>query len=171
MFFNFVKNLAEIDSTNEYLLFTDITDTAILHNMVVEPLGIAGRRNFKIVSLKCPNKFIWNVWTLPKYLRKNPVDVYHTQYILPFFVSRKIKLITTIHDISFNFYPQFIKRMDLFFLKILIPRSLKRADKIIAVSEFTKKEIINFYKIAPDKVNVAYNSIGKNFGMRKAVCE
>jgi glycosyltransferase involved in cell wall biosynthesis len=41
--------------------------------------------------------------------------------------------------------------------------SLHRADKIIAVSEFTKNEIIKFYKIAPEKIAVAYNAVGDNF--------
>ncbi len=162
VFFNLVKSLAKIDSENQYFLFSDITNTTILRNIAVE-LGIESKQNFKIISLKCPNKFIWNAWTLPSYLRKNPVDIYHTQYILPFFVPRKIKLITTIHDISFNFYPQFIKWRDLFFLKTLIPFSLKRADKIIAVSQFTKNDIVKYYKINPDKIDVIYNAIGDNF--------
>jgi glycosyltransferase involved in cell wall biosynthesis len=97
------------------------------------------------------------------YIRKNPIDIYHTQYITPWFVPRSIKIITTIHDISFNFFPQFIKFSDLFFLKILIPVSLKRADKIVAVSQFTKDEIIKFYKINPEKIECVYNSIGDEF--------
>ncbi len=162
VFFNLVKNLAKIDDVHEYWLFTDIIEESILGN-IIKNLEISEKHNFKIVSLKSTNRFIWNLWTLQRYLRRNPVDVYHTQYILPFFIPRKIKLITTIHDISFNFFPQFIKWTDLFFLKMLIPWSLKRTDKIIAVSKFTKDEIIRFYKIAPEKVEVAYNSVGNNF--------
>ncbi len=162
VFFNLVKNLAEIDMVNNYELFTDIDDTEILMD-IKKKLRIENKSNFKIIFLKCLNKFIWNAWTLPRYLRQNPVDVYHTQYITPFFIPKKTKIVTTIHDISFNFYPQFIKLTDLFFLKTLIPRSLKRADKIIAVSEFTKNEIIKFYKINPEKIEVAHNATGNNF--------
>ncbi len=163
VFFNLVKNLAKIDSENEYLLFTNMTDTTLLYDNVVKPLEIENKTNFKIVSLKSANKFIWNAWTLPRYLRKNPVDIYHTQYITPFFVSRRVKIVATVHDISFNFFPQFIKLSDLFFLKFLIPVSLKRADKIIAVSDFTRNEIVKFYKISPEKVEVAHNAAGDNF--------
>jgi glycosyltransferase involved in cell wall biosynthesis len=171
VFFNLVKNLAEIDNTNEYFLFSDIADATILRNMVVEPLGIENKNNFKVICLECPNKFIWNAWTLPKYLRKNPVDIYHTQYILPFFISHKTKLITTIHDISFNFFPQHINWKDLFFLKMLIPRSLRKAAKIIAVSEFTKNEIAKYYKVNPEKIEVVYNSIGDNFLKKEYTAE
>jgi len=162
VFLNLVKNLAKIDSENEYLLLTDTNDNTVLQYTVLN-LGIEDKNNFKIISLKTANKFTWNFWTLPQYLRKNPVDVYHTQYIVPFFVPRETKIITHIHDISFNFYSQFIRWTDLFFLKTLIPWSIRRADKVIAVSEFTKNEIIKYYATPSEKIEVICNSIGENF--------
>ncbi|MEK7598702.1 MAG: glycosyltransferase family 1 protein [Patescibacteria group bacterium] len=162
VFFNLVKNLARIDAKNEYRLFTDISAEEKTEK-IKKDLGIENKANFKITSLRTLNKFSWNFWTLPNYLRKNPVDIYHTQYITPFFISRKTKIITTIHDISFNFFPQFIKLVDLLFLKTLIPISLKKADKIIAVSKFTRDEIIKYYKISPEKVEWVHNSVADNF--------
>ncbi|MDO9231829.1 MAG: glycosyltransferase family 1 protein [bacterium] len=162
VFFNLTKNLAKIDSENEYKLFTDITDTTVLQNTGVS-LGIDNQKNFEIISLPTKNKFSWNFWTLPMYLRKKPVDVYLTQYITPWFVPKKIKIVTIIHDISFNFYPQFIKFWDLLFLKTLIPKSLKRADKIIAVSQFTQDEIIKYYKTDPKKVDWFHNAVSEDF--------
>ena len=162
VFFNLVKNLALIDAQNEYFLFTDILDESILQEIRMS-LGIENKNNFEIISLKAKNKFDWNFSVVAKYLKKNPVDIYHTQYILPFFVPKNIKLVTTIHDLSFLAYPEHIKFSDLAFLKILIPRSLKRATKIIAVSEFTKNEIIKYYKINSEKIEVAQNAVGENF--------
>lgn len=161
-FFNLTKNLALIDSENEYKLFTDIFDGKILSRIKKE-LGLENRDNFEIISLPASNKFDWNFWTLPKYLRKKPVDVYLTQYITPWFVPRRIKIITIVHDISFNFFPQFIRLVDLIFLKTLIPLSLRRADKIIGVSRFTKNEIIKYYKIDPAKVDYIHNAVSDNF--------
>lgn len=161
VFFNLVKNLAKLDEKNKYFLFTDICEKNILEEIKIK-LGIEKKLNFQIISLKSANKFIWNVWTLPNYLRSNPLNIYHTQYILPFFINNKIKLITLIHDISFNFYPNLIKWTDLLFLKILIPWSLKRVDKILAVSEFTKKEIMDYYKINSEKIAVVPNSGGED---------
>lgn len=161
VFFNLVKNLGELDNSNEYFLFTDLAEN-VLPN-ISQKLGILGKPNFKIISLKSPNKFCWNMRVLPWYLRKNPVDVYHTQYITPFFVSRKIKVITHIHDVSFFVYPELIKKSDLFFLKLLMPRSIKRADKIVAISDFTKNEIVKYYKINPEKIEVVYNAVSDDF--------
>lgn len=162
VFFNLVKNLALIDNKNEYHLFTDIRNEEMLLK-ISKSLGIENKSNFKIISLSAKNRFAWNFWTLAQYLRKNPVDIYHTQYITPWFVPKKIKIVTIVHDISFNFFPQFINFFDLLFLRILIPISLRRADKIIGVSQFTCDEIIRFYKINPEKVECVLNSIAYEF--------
>jgi glycosyltransferase involved in cell wall biosynthesis len=162
VFFNLTKNLSKIDNYNEYKLFTDIIDKKTLNDMK-NNLEINDKPNFQIISSKTANKFTWNFWTIQKYLRKNPVDIYLTQYITPFFVPKSTKIITIIHDISFNFFPQFIKWSDLFFLKLLIPISLRRADKIIGVSKFTHDEIIKYYKIRPEKVSWVHNAVSEDF--------
>lgn len=160
--FNLVRSFARINTDHKFKLFTDVMDEETLVR-ISEQLGIVEKENFEIISLPTKNKFVWNFWTLPRYLKKNPVDVYHTQYITPFFVSRSIKIVTIVHDISFNFFPQFIKFSDLFFLKMLIPLSLKRADKIVGVSQFTRDEIIKYYKVNPEKVEWIHNSISDEF--------
>lgn len=160
--FNLVREMAKLESDHEFKLFTDVLDKETLDE-IFKQLGIENKSNFEIISLSTPNRFAWNFWTLPKYLKQNPVDVYHTQYITPWFVSKKIKIVTIIHDISFNFFPKFIKFSDLFFLKTLIPISIKRADKIIGVSKFTADEIIKYYKTPEDKVDWIHNSISKEF--------
>ncbi|MEI7891327.1 MAG: glycosyltransferase family 1 protein [bacterium] len=162
VFLNLVKNLAKIDTNNQYVLFAD-SQQKEQESLVAERLEIKDAKNFSITFLETSNKFLWNFWFLPRYLKKNPIDIYHTQYITPFFVSKKIKIVTIVHDISFNFFPQFIKFFDLLFLKILIPLSLRRADKIIGVSKFTRDEIIKYYKIDASKVEYVYNALGEEF--------
>jgi glycosyltransferase involved in cell wall biosynthesis len=92
------------------------------------------------------------------------LDVLHVQYIAPIFLSKKIKLVATIADVSFKKYPKLINKIDLFFLNSLIPLSLKRANEIIAVSNFTKEEIVKYFKISKKKIKVVYNGgVGKEF--------
>jgi glycosyltransferase involved in cell wall biosynthesis len=162
VFFNLVKNLALIDGENNYQLFTDLCDQETLAK-IKRDLCIENKPNFEIIPLATKNKFSWNFWTLPKHLRKNPLDLYLTQYITPFFVPKKIKILTIIHDVSFCVFPQLIKSSDLFFLRTLIPLALRRADKIIAVSEFTRDEIIKYYKVNPNKVDYIYNAVADDF--------
>jgi glycosyltransferase involved in cell wall biosynthesis len=73
-----------------------------------------------------------------------------------------------VHDVSFHAYPQFIAKKDLFFLKLLIPPSLKRADRIIAVSNFTKEELVSRYKTPREKIDVAYNAVAPEFYERSS---
>jgi len=158
VFFNLVKNLTAIDKTNQYFLFTD-RDPKKDVNLAGEIKKLNLGQNFEIIFVKETNRFCWNFWYLPAYLRKNPIDVFHTQYIAPFWLPKNVKLVLTIHDISFNHFPEYIKKSDLFFLKTLIPRSIRRADKIITVSESEKKNIIDFYGLSPEKVACAPNGV------------
>ena len=163
MFLELVKNLAVLQTAGTtFILFTDTCDaTKVTH--IKNVLEIVGKKNFTIVSLQSKNRFTWNALTLPKYLRKNPVDIYHTQYIVPFFIPKKTKVITHIHDVSFAANPKWISFVDLFFLKRLMPQSLHRADAIIAVSLFTKKEVMKYYGVPKEKIVVIYNAVPTNF--------
>ncbi len=166
-FWGLVKNLAALDKENKYYLYTD-RDPGNDADLAEEIKRLDLGQNFKVIFVKRTNRFCWNFWCLPAHLKKNPVDIFHTQYIAPFWLPKNVKLVLTIHDISFNYFPQYIKKSDLFFLKTLLPRSIRRADKIITVSESEKKNIVDFYKIPLEEVDFTYNGVdfdhfAKNF--------
>lgn len=157
-FFNLVKNLTALDRNNAYFLYTDRNpeeDEKLKSEIEKLELG----SNFKVIFINAPNRFWWNLWALPNYLRKNPVAVFHTQYIAPFWLPKNVRLVLTIHDISFNFFPEFIGKSDLFFLKMLLPRSIRRADRIITVSQNERDQIIKYYKVLPEKVDFTWNGV------------
>ncbi len=152
------KNILELDKKNEYLLLTDTRDTAVVEN-IRQTLHLGDKKNARIISLPAKNKFIWAAWVMPKFFRENKIDVFHTEYILPFCIPKNVKVVTHIHDVSFKVYRQMILKKDLFFLDLLIPRAIRRSDKIIAVSQFTKDEIERFYPAAKDKIEIVSNAI------------
>ena len=158
VFFHLAKHLPQVDENNEYYYFTDTLEVETLLE-IERQLSILDHPRVKVIPLPSRNKFIWNLWTLPRQLHKHQLDIYLTQYITPWFVPKKIKIVTIIHDISFNFFPQFMKWSDWIFLKTLIPISLKRASKILAVSQFTQKEIKRYYQVADEKVDYFYNAV------------
>ncbi len=155
---NLVKNLAKIDHKNQYRLYTDISDGEKI-NVIKEKLKLGrDNKNFEIVSVLPTGKAFWTFWSLPREIRKNPVDVLHVEYITPqFFLPKETKIVTTIHDVSFEKHPKLIKFKDLFFLKFLIPLSIKKADRIVAVTNFTKKEIVKYYGTSQKKIEVIHN--------------
>lgn len=145
-----VRGLANIDRENSYFLYTDTNDRNELIS-IGEKMNIPNE-NFSLVPVLPSSKALWTFRALPRQAKKDRLDVLHVQHISPLTLERKIKLITTVHDLSFERYPQFIKFKDRFFLKLLIPLSVERADKVIAVSDFTKREIVELYKAKPDHV-------------------
>lgn len=159
VFLNLVKELAKVDDVNEYFLCIDTRSEEKLAT-VRSILGIEKKDNFHIYPLGSGNKFYWNAWTLPNFVRRMNIDVYHTQYIVPVWMPRRTKIVTHIHDVSFRAHPEVISWKDKFFLYILIPFSLSCADALIAVSEFTAQEIDKWYgKKARKKTRVVRNGI------------
>lgn len=162
VFFHLTKEVLKLDKENQYFLLTDEMKEEEI-KALYERLECTEKANVKIIPLPSPNRFVWNLWTLPKYLFQNTIDIFHTQYILPLFAPRRTKIITHIHDVSFRAYPKLIGWFDRLFLSLLIPRSLQKAALIIAPSQFTKDEIVKYYRINAEKIKVIPNAIGEEF--------
>jgi glycosyltransferase involved in cell wall biosynthesis len=126
-------------------------------------LQCIGQKNVQFVSLFGKNRFLWNLLSVPWFLMNHPVDVYHTQYILPLFVPKRTQVVLHIHDVSFRAYQNLIGWMDRLFLSLFIPHALSRANGIVTPSLFTKQEIRVYYGTAPEKIHVIANALGSNF--------
>ena len=106
-------------------------------------------------------KLLWNYFH-PLFI-KFKFDIYHSPYpSLPFFLPSHCKKIITVHDIIFLNSPQDYRFLELFFIKFSLINSIKKADLIICVSEYTKKCLIEKYPIAINKTKVVLNSTFKN---------
>lgn len=162
VFFHLTKEVLKLDQENNYVLLTDETEKEKIKTLS-ERLGCAERENVQIISLPAQNRFVWNLWALPRYLFLNKIDVFHTQYIFPFLWPCHTRMVVHIHDVSFRAYPELIGRSDRLFLRLFIPRSLKKSALIIAPSQFTKDEIIKYYGIRAEKIMVIPNAVGEEF--------
>lgn len=69
--------------------------------------------------------------------------------------------ISTIHDVSFLHHPQWFSREYYLFYRILTPLIIKTSRAILTVSEFSKSEILKYYKPNPSKLHVIYNAVTK----------
>jgi glycosyltransferase involved in cell wall biosynthesis len=84
-------------------------------------------------------------------------DLFHaTEHLLPRF--KNIKTVFTLHDLIFQFFPEYHLPLNKWFLTNAMPHFLKRADAIIAVSECTKRDAIRFYNLPPEKITVIYEA-------------
>jgi len=152
-----VSALLSIDKVNDYFLYTD-TDNKSELKRIREMLGPEClRNNVSIVPVLPSSKLLWTMLFLSRRAKKDQLDLLHVQYISPIFLTKKTALVSTIHDVSFKRYPQYIRLLDLVFLNTLIPLSLKRANAVVAVSKFTRKELLECYRINEQKVHAIVN--------------
>ena len=75
----------------------------------------------------------------------------------------KTPQIAVFHDINFEHFPQDFPRLALWHYKKYFPQYARKAAKIITVSEFSKQDIIDNYKVEPDKIEVVYNGANEGF--------
>lgn len=96
-----------------------------------------------------------------------PVEAFfgrHDIYFFPDFVEYPHwtgKSVVMIHDLSFLHVPQYVAKLNEIFLRYFVSISAKRADHLIANSEYTKQDIVNTYKIPEDRVTVAYPGVDR----------
>jgi len=96
-------------------------------------------------------------------LKKEKPDVLHVpHYNVPIFYRGK--MVVTIHDLTHLLFPEFLpNKFAYFYAKLMIWIALKKANKIITVSQNTKNDILKMFKVNPDKIEVIYNGVGEEF--------
>jgi glycosyltransferase involved in cell wall biosynthesis len=90
------------------------------------------------------------------------IDLFHaTEHLLP--RLKTTRSVFTLHDLIFQFDPDSHKPLNIAFLKTLMPRFLRAADAIIAVSECSQRDAVNLYGIPADKIHVIYEGVDPKF--------
>lgn len=150
---NLIKALARIDTTNEYYLLSPHPHS-LPHDLSAQPNFSVARVSPSVSPIRIP-------LAMPYLCRREGYDLLHVNYIAP--PLSPVPTVVTIHDISYEFFPRFFSPRDRWLLSALVPFSARRAAKIIAVSEHTKKDIVKEYGILSDKVAVTHEAAGSRF--------
>lgn len=116
--------------------------------------------NFYLKRLLWPFNKFWTHIRLSIELIIHPVDKFFASNALPLFVIGEV--ILTVHDLGFLKNPELYHPLERIYQKISHTIAIKRANKIIAVSEATKKDIIHYFPKAKDKIKVIYNGYDSN---------
>jgi glycosyltransferase involved in cell wall biosynthesis len=114
------------------------------------------------------NKFLWRSWLIKNDLQRENIQIYHgLSNELPFGkMPNGIKTVVTIHDLIFERYPRLYPFFDTLIYKIKFRKACKNADGIVAVSEQTKRDIVEFYGTNPDKIKVIYQDCDEAFQIK-----
>ena len=102
----------------------------------------------------------WRSYSVVKQLQQDRIQLYHgLSHELPFRLHRTgIRSVVTIHDLIFKVYPHTYSAIDRKIYDFKFRDSCQRADRIVAISYNTKRDIVRFYGIDPSKIEVVYQS-------------
>lgn len=118
--------------------------------------------NFEVVEEDSPGYSLAELTRFAFRLFRDRLDLFHaTHYVLPPLRGRAV---VTIHDIIHLLYPEFLpNRAALIYARVMIRRALARADRIITVSYNSKRDLVDYFGIAPSRVEVIYNGVSPRF--------
>ncbi|MGQ7854824.1 glycosyltransferase family 4 protein [Pedobacter sp. WC2501] len=153
-----IEHLASQYPEHEYLVYTPKVKAARQIDAFFEKDNI---------GLKLPKNgpFLWRTLNILKDLNQDGCQIFHgLSHEIPLAIQHtRIKSIVTIHDLIFLLFPQYYKFIDRKLYGWKSKSACKRANKIIAISEKTKQDIIDLYGISPEKIEVIYQSCDDSF--------
>ncbi|MBN1875247.1 MAG: glycosyltransferase family 4 protein [Anaerolineae bacterium] len=107
-------------------------------------------------------RILWEQMVMPWVLRHLHADLLHAPaFVGPLYAS--CPQIVTVHDLSFLRYPQFFRRGNRFYLGALTGISCRRATAVIAVSDFTAREVTTLLRVPRERVHTIYHGVDPNF--------
>ncbi len=154
--FSLVKALAGIDAVNKYVIFAKAEH--------VQEFDIT-QPNFEFVPVPAAStlrRLLWEQVTLPSEIRRRGTDTLHSpHYTMPLAVP--CRTVVTFHDMTYLMMPELHPRFHRRFFPAMMRRSARRADRLIAVSESTRRDMIRLLGLSPDKIAATPLAAGPAF--------
>lgn len=151
---NLSRELLSLDLENSYALFGYFFRSYSTKKNLLPKID---HPRFKRLLPRFPESLVnhleWdlNLPIIESYLAFHRVDVYHAHRIPRY---HRLKTVTTIYDLFPVVHPEWgTPQLRDLYDKIIFP-GLKRADRIIAISEYTKQDVVKYWNIAPEKIEV-----------------
>jgi len=156
--------LAEIDHENEYRLFAAMGRGQPSNFPTFQPSNLS---NFRLKTIPLSDRELNVVWhrlrlPLPVELITGPVDVFHSpDFTLP--PVWRARAVLTVHDLSFLRVPECFTGALRRYLERVVPRSVRRADHVIADSHSTKRDLVELLGTPAGKVTVIHSGVEPRF--------
>ena len=163
-----LHSLAKYFPAHQYFLFAP---------KLTEKFKTNGNQDFITVTasqwLHKKFKGVWRRKWVMDDLIKNNIDIYHgLSHRIPKGISKtKIPAVVTIHDLIFERFPKQYSFADRFIYRAQFKYACKHGKAVIAMSEQTKQDLISYYKIAAEKIDVCYQSCDPKFKEKVAAGE
>jgi glycosyltransferase involved in cell wall biosynthesis len=151
---NILTELSRLDRENEYVVLCRPDD--------VDSGDILGR-NFRMVPEAAPTYSVSEQLRIPMVLAREAVHLVHEpHYVLPPLV--RCRSVVTIHDCIHLMFPQYLpSKVAHLYAKGSMWSAARKSNRILTVSEASKRDILRFFDVPPEKVEVIYNAIDERF--------
>lgn len=160
---NLLKNILALDKTNKYVLFYNARKN-IKHR-----LPKFDQSNVWLVGRGWPNNFLnathkfLNLPRIDKLMRQQ-IDIWWMPHLNFISLPKTGKSILTVHDLSFLRYPEFFSvKNNLWLAGINIRKLTKRVDHVIAISDNTKRDVMELCNLPDHKISVIHSAIADKF--------
>ena len=156
-----VRGLVSADPSNEYVIYGD----------AFKFRELSGCERVRFRDPKGITYPIWEQFVLPEWVLKDQVEILHCPANTgPLVMNRHIRLLLTIHDVMYllprqTLQPSKVMRQQLgnAYRRFIVPRVVQRADAVITVSEFSKRQICEYLLIEKERVQVVYEGVSADF--------
>jgi glycosyltransferase involved in cell wall biosynthesis len=151
---NILIELSRLDRETEYVVLCRPDD--------LESGDVLGQ-NFRMVPETAPTYSIAEQFKIPLSLAREGVQLVHEpHYVLPPLL--RCRSVVTIHDCIHLMFPEYLpNRLAYYYAKSSMWAATRKSDRILTVSEASKRDILRFFDVAPEKVVVVYNAIDERF--------
>ena len=133
----------------------DLQFAAVTRHPELVPEGV------EAIALPARSQELRMAWTLPRLLRRLRPQLAHFQHALP--LGYGGPSVVTLHDLHFERDPSVMGLADRVTFKLVVPRAAKRASRVLAVSERTKRDAVELYGLDPAKVTVTPHGVDPAF--------
>lgn len=158
-----VETMATYGNEHKYLMYIPKKCKNALYDSLLKHKNVASIQPHSFLMKRC--KALWRTFFIKRGLLQDGVQLYHgLSNELPVGIHRTgIRSVVTIHDLIFLRYPQYYHWLDRIIYNYKFRYACRKSDRIVAVSECTKRDIVKFYGISPDKIDVVYQGCNPVF--------
>lgn len=110
---------------------------------------------------RVPHNGLLRLAALSYLARSRKWDLIHSVYYLP--PLAPVPSVVTIHDISFELYPEYFSGLDILRNRTLVRHAARHADAVVTVSETSRQEIVSRYDIDPERIIAIPNGVSPSF--------
>ncbi len=150
--------LAQIDRANHYSVYTT-------RGLDQRALGLPD--NFRVIPSRFPTinprvRIPWEQFLAPLLLRRSGADLFHGVHsVAP--LTCPVPSVVTVHDLAFIRFPRTFRAYNRLYLDLATRLSVRRAARILVVSEHTRREVIGLLGVDPERVVVTPNAVRAHF--------